>query len=268
MKLFFLHIPKAGGSTIHSLIERGYENRTLTLHPLSVDPKGDTPARYLQAVEDRFNAIKPEELARVKIIKGHFYYGLHRKLDETSKYFTFLRDPVERVISSYYFIRYRPHAYSEIAKTISLKDFVAQGYFINNQQTKMLYGKDWEGRSDEELLKGAKDNLLKDFVFVGITEEFDKSLILLKLATKMPLGIYRQQNITRDKPNVSEVDSETIELIRSVNRADIEIYNYTKKIFNEKWKKNSPFAELLLLGYKLKNLLGRKLFKIDYKEGF
>jgi len=45
----------------------------------------------------------PESLSDVPVISGHFGYGYANKLMKDRISFTFLRDPVERVLSLFYF---------------------------------------------------------------------------------------------------------------------------------------------------------------------
>ena len=44
------------------------------------------------------------------MFKGHMTFGLHEVLPQTATYITVLRDPVDRVISAFYFMRnYKLH---------------------------------------------------------------------------------------------------------------------------------------------------------------
>ncbi len=47
----------------------------------------------------------PEEKRnKIRCLKGHMPFGLHKYLLNSSVYLTVLREPIERVISHYYFV--------------------------------------------------------------------------------------------------------------------------------------------------------------------
>ena len=54
--------------------------------------------------------LPPARLRKTRMFKGHMLFGLHKILPQPSTYITVLRDPVERVLSAFYFMRsYRLH---------------------------------------------------------------------------------------------------------------------------------------------------------------
>lgn len=46
-----------------------------------------------------FLKLKENERNQLKLLIGHVDYGIHKNFKEDSKYITFLRDPIERVLS-------------------------------------------------------------------------------------------------------------------------------------------------------------------------
>src|SRR6516162_400599 len=90
--LLFLHIHKTAGTTLHRIIEREY-------NPF-----------YIYTIEggriewsvDHLKKLPLHRRAALQVVKGHMSFGLHEYLPQPSTYITFLRDPVERCISSYY----------------------------------------------------------------------------------------------------------------------------------------------------------------------
>jgi len=45
---------------------------------------------------------------RLLVVRGHLFYGIHEFLPQGATYITMLREPVVRLLSSYYFILRRP----------------------------------------------------------------------------------------------------------------------------------------------------------------
>ena len=96
--VIFLHIPKVGGSTISKIIERQYRPRNI------FHVRDNSSQKRIQNCVDEFKVLPVAEKERIKVLMGHMGFGLHNFLPQPSVYFTLLRDPVERVISYYYFI--------------------------------------------------------------------------------------------------------------------------------------------------------------------
>ncbi|WP_456443806.1 hypothetical protein [Caldithrix abyssi] len=88
--------------------------------------------------------------------------------------------------------------------------------------TKRICGKD-----DAEL---AIQCLKEKFKFVGLVEQFDESLLLLKHFLHLNgYNIYYEiQNVNRQKSN-QQISKETLEQIKEMNQNDLKIYEFMKK---------------------------------------
>ena len=93
--LIFLHLPKCAGTTLNRIIEWEYD----PMRVFSIDP-----IFFLWSYK-KLNRWPTKRLGRMQVFKGHMPFGIHRRLPQPSTYITFLRDPVERVISAYFFAR-------------------------------------------------------------------------------------------------------------------------------------------------------------------
>lgn len=109
--LIFVHIPKTAGTAITTELQKKYGvEHIYTYRPLGISP-------YVSDVHSgRWNSNKEilsfenepffiEELIenqeKIKCVVGHIPYGVHRYLSKKCKYFTIIRDPVERIWSLY-----------------------------------------------------------------------------------------------------------------------------------------------------------------------
>ncbi len=90
--LIFLHIPKTAGTTLNRIIEWQY-------NPLSIFTMD--PYR-IRATPERLKQLPEARRRRLRMVRGHFYYGVHEYLPQGSTYITMLREPVARFLSSYY----------------------------------------------------------------------------------------------------------------------------------------------------------------------
>lgn len=248
-KLIFLHLPKCGGTTLHSILERLYSSdETFTVRVTS----------NTQINTEDFHKLPESERDRINVLKGHFYFGLHKYMTSPSKYFTFLRDPQERILSYYHYVRRRPnHRLREtygFTDTTSYLEFVSEidEQDLHNGQTRWICGKDAD---EAEMLRIAKENIQQHFAFVGILELFDESLILLQEAFELPLLYYKAKNQTKGRPDLSTVDEEAREIVEEKNKGDRQLYEE----FNNKLIKQ--ITEDSLFNFKLKKLrLVNKLY--------
>lgn len=91
-KLVFLHLPKTGGTTLHHHFSAAFSEEETC------------PERF-----SNLQLIPPETLARYRYFSGHFNYEQVRMIPGPAYVVTVLRDPFERILSTYYFWkRHRP----------------------------------------------------------------------------------------------------------------------------------------------------------------
>ena len=128
--IIFLHLPKTAGTTLNRLIEREYPLREM----YSVDPV------LYEWSSARLRKLSERRLRRTRIFKGHMLFGLHEVLPQPATYITVLRDPVERVLSAFYFMRsHKLHPlYWKLRKEKWTVEKFAQRYPRNNVQCKII----------------------------------------------------------------------------------------------------------------------------------
>ena len=97
--VIFLHIPKVGGTTVNRIIDRQYKPNTI--YRVRDD---DSRHKRIQDCVDEFKLLPSSEKEEIEVVMGHMGFGIHNFLPQPSVYITMLRDPVERVISYYYYV--------------------------------------------------------------------------------------------------------------------------------------------------------------------
>ncbi|WP_420629573.1 sulfotransferase family 2 domain-containing protein [Candidatus Leptofilum sp.] len=221
----FLHIHKTAGTTLHAILRRQYAAAEV----YNIDAKGHN--------FDHFRQLKQTQFANIRLLKGHMDYGLHEFLPQPAVYFTFLREPIERVISYYAFIQRTPqHPHHQAANELSLYEFANQQIdpLMANGQTRQLTGgyPQYEfGDEADTLLAKAKRHLQNHFVIVGLTEQFDESLILLQKTFSWQNVWYQRQNVGSNRPKKSRINEEVLALLTEQNQADKELYAYGRSLF-------------------------------------
>jgi Galactose-3-O-sulfotransferase len=221
--VIFLHVPKAAGSTLNRLIEWEYP----LCEMYSIDPV------FYRRSWAHLQRLSKKRLQRIRIFKGHMLFGLHAILPQPATYITVLREPVDRVISSFYFMRnykLQPLYWKFKFENWSLEDFVRRSP-RENVQCKILAGVEYAKPCTAEIYETAKENLIRYFSVVGLCERFEESLALMKLRFGWKLQRYSSFNVSHTRPRKSDVSRSTLNLIEEKNSFDISLYDCAANIF-------------------------------------
>lgn len=239
--VIFLHIPKTAGTTLDQIIFRHYP-----FHEVY-----GTGSISQQGVE-RFQNMPEEERRNYRLIKGHMTFGIHQYTFGPWAYFTFFRHPIERTISHFYSICRSPHhpSFNIIRENqLDLKQCLEIGWLdpmLDNGHTRLLsdvWAKVPAGGCTEEHLEKAKANLSQIRV-VGLTEQFDASLLLLGRAFGWKHLYYSRQNVTANRPSQRNLPPETMAAVQAANQLDKKLYDYAKILFDEQVRQLGPdFAQ-------------------------
>jgi hypothetical protein len=228
----FVHIEKTAGTTLNTIFRRSFGTGHCDIRLPLVKRKHD--------VHDQRVFIDAADLRRVRQlyrnlrgIAGHNvkpYANLQAECSEV-QFFTFLRDPVAQFRS--YFLhrgldrgvdRRLGHSYAAFDQWISSS-------WVHNWQTKMIAG---VANAQKAI------DLISDRIgFVGLTERFDESLLLLRQWLRDPAFQVEYQSVNRlidrrgprdaarIKAEISYLDSAAVrERIQEVNAEDQKVYDY------------------------------------------
>jgi hypothetical protein len=242
----FVHIPKTAGKTVISLLATAYRRD-------AVKDAGN----YVRNPERTGRKLSQSKKLEARVLAGHVPYGAFRAyLPDDARYITFLRDPVDRVISHYYRHLHRRRAQKVRSprrqqhrletpgkvrlerkpKADSLEQAMVEMRMpvLNNLATRFLCGRESiNDEPSEEALDDAKE-ALRAFDFVGIQERFDESVVLLQRMLGIGLVPYRARHVSPNRPTLEEVPDEQRALIAEYNRLDAELYKFAVGLFEQR----------------------------------
>ena len=186
-------------------------------------------------------------LKKTRFISGHFGFEYSRQFMDGRYSFTFLRDPVERILSLYYFSRTRDPAEFPIyrmAHEMHLAGYLRAGfdrediktYLWNQQAWQLACGwNDPQQRqipdfTDEQILERAKAHLM-EFHYIGFAESFtvDSKAILANLNVPVPESLV-PANVTRKRPHRNDLPAATIRLAEELTCLDAALYEHAKDL--------------------------------------
>lgn len=263
----FLHMPKCAGSTFRCHIEQNFKKEEIIefYNRPNYDPINkilDLP-NYRKRVEVYLSSLTKEQIDKIKVIYEHWVpYGIHKFFNKTPRYITFLRNPVERVISDYNSLTTRYFDKSlkdKIARDFLLIDGKVPTFeqwleikYIPNGMIKLLKANsfiedNYEGDNKEILKK-----TLNKFYFIGITENYDEDALFLYHELGMN-KFYDNQNISK-KYFVPKDYEKTKKMILSKNILDQELYDCAVEI-NRKFKESNKDYHRVVIYMKIKRTL-------------
>lgn len=206
LELVSLHIPKTAGTSFEKTLIKEYGRQSFAR--LDIAPRGI----FLDG-----NAFDQKHLPeKLRVIHGHFSLeNLFETFKETKnvKIITWLRDPVSRVISNYYYLKERllanmknPDEGNNVFNrmTVSLEEFAAR----RNNQNRMY--------------KFTKGLAMDQVYFIGILEDFDNELEIL--GNRLGWGSTKTFHVNRTGLERPQLNSEDRAMIESYNQKDMSLY--------------------------------------------
>lgn len=205
-KIVSIHIPKCAGTSL-----RGALNKALG-PKVKMDYGNRVMLEDLSAIRRR-RRLKQRMLSDIgrlrgkTVIHGHFYAAKYLDAPFEKEWVTFVRHPVELVISCYHYLRRKERGpLADLAKELTLDEFVEHPYF-GNVITRMTY----------PLEPG-------DFRFIGFQQCYGESIAGLSEVLGISLRELARNTNARGSGYPEMQDAGLVGKIRKFNMLDLEWY--------------------------------------------
>ncbi len=202
-----VHIPKTGGVSVRNILKEHY-GPGFVLH-------------YWQ-ITDAWGRVLDKVPADATCVHGHYQADVHAKAFPSATLMTWVRDPVERVVSSYYHRLRDPDPQHPVCrelhqKKLSLVDYAALP-LVQNEMTRFFGSKQPE-----------------DFAFIGVVEDFAQSLEAMKRFLGIAEAPLRRDNVNPEKQiEYYALDPRVRREIERSNVRDLDLYEKCLKVWREK----------------------------------
>ena len=239
--LIHLHIPRNAGSTLGRVLrlKLGFWPPSHLLHHFRT--LGFYRLAGFQQRLDAIEALSAGDRRRVRLFEAHAGFGVHERLPQPSTYVTMLREPIDRAVSV--FCYQRRHA--RIPDDMTLEQFVLHAdpqrvWWVDNAQVRYLAGTGGDivdvarGQCTRTMLDVAIERLEEAFAFVGIVEQFDESLVLLRRTLNWRGCYYVASNVTKRRRRTQELQTAELALLNEYNELDCELYRHAKSLLERR----------------------------------
>jgi hypothetical protein len=230
-----VHIHKTAGTTLASVFKGSFGHRHCDVLPLEPDAPHLTPEQ-LRRMMDRW-------YPRLDSALGHslrVYAGLESVVGDI-QWVTFLREPLERTASHYQYDVQRGGV------DLAFEDWITHDV-VRDRQTRIIAGSDGTGLE--------AIGLLGRFSFIGRSDRFDESLVLMQHAVGVPDIRYASKWVAPSNEIKKRLltDPGTRALLESVNRHDLAVWEHAvAEVFPKQRAEFGPALDDAVAAFKARN---------------
>ncbi len=228
----FLHIPKNAGTTVNSLLMSNYNWYRIYIPTVIGRTADNGLPKTIHCADKDIVSIRnviAQKGKQLDCVGGHVPFGIHVYLNKPCKYFTFLREPLNRSFSQYNYAIGKNTPLSSILERydFNLSRIIEEkaAYQFMNDQTRMITGSTKADIGPDELAQ-AKEIIRQHFAFVGTVESFDNDVKRLMGLFNWRYSSYQKENAGTYSKIENAMDQKTIKLMKEANEYDSKLYTW------------------------------------------
>jgi hypothetical protein len=215
-RILFVHVPKTAGMSLYFALARAVgEDSALRF------PEGT------KALREQYLAMSDAQVRSHRLISGHFPLNvfLQKPLDDY-RLITVVRDPVDRELSAYFYIKgWDKHPRHEAMKDMDLYQYLEERERkgARNPQCRMIGG--------APSFEAARRAIDERYTLATPVEYLDEFCAELERRLGIgPLELERS-NVTRLRLTAAEIHPEIIQRLERLTQGDRKLYRYVKEKF-------------------------------------
>ena len=231
-RIYFLHLPKCGGSSVHDAL-RNVASASAHLDPIASKEAAEAAGMSLMEYREQI-LLYYMSMSNLQYIGGHFRWSdtVYEKFSSSWRFVTIMRNPVDMWFSKYFYDRFKKSDHFKLDTNLEAYLESEAGQRLGSSMVeKFTDSSNFTGNSvtSQMALDRAIQNLEK-FSLVGFLEDLDsfRNSFLKKFGVKL-CALHDRKNPASSLQKAAKMDSSIRRRVEEVCQPNLELYEHALK---------------------------------------